>query len=82
MKGRQCPNYYRQKENKNIRTFEKKFSSKNKFSQAPKSTKKYSSKYNGYGSVINIDIASVSAHVRNMLCNLQTQLLQFIYTPK
>ena len=27
-------------------------------------------------------ISSVSAHVRNMFLNLQTQLLQTIYTPK
>ena len=31
---------------------------------------------------IDIDITSVSAHAKNMLRNLRTQLLKFIDTPK
>ena len=54
--------------------------SKNRFLQSPKYTKKYSFKYNGYGSVINIaqnfrhgsviNIAQNFRHVRNKHINL------------
>ena len=42
--------------------------SKNRFLQSPKCTKKYSFKYNGYGSVINV--AQNFRHVRNKHINL------------
>ena len=47
------------------------FSSKNKFPQSPKRTKKYSSKYNGYRSAINI--AQNLGHVQNKNFNLYTR---------
>ena len=47
------------------------FLSKNKFPQYPKITKKYSSKYNDYRSVINI--AQNFEHVQNKNLNLYTR---------
>ena len=58
-----------------IQNFEN-FPSKNKFPQSPKSTKKYSSKYNCYRSVINI--AQNFGHVHNKNFSLYTRQIYFI----
>ena len=49
----------------------KSFPSKNNFTQSPRSTEKFSSKYNGYRSVI--DIAQNFEHVQNKNFNLYTR---------
>ena len=58
----------------------KKFSSKNKFPQSPKSNKKYiskynSSKWNGYRSVINIALNFEHVQIKNF--NLYTRQIYF-----
>ena len=56
------------------------FSSKNKFPQPPKSTKKYSSKYNnskysGYRSVINITQNSGKSTIKTLIYTLDKYFL-------
>ena len=53
--------------------------SKNKFPQSLKSTRKYSSKFNGYRSVINIPQSFEHVQNKNLIytldiCNLQTKI--------
>ena len=60
----------------------KRFSSKNKFPQSPKTTKKYSSiynssKYNGYGSVTNMSTIRILIYAPDKY-TLQTRIVSFL----